>query len=149
MKKEKRPILIGALVIAVLACIAALCYAITFDKNMPIEEQSMASVFWSIAYWTAFVLIVCSALTGVVFLLKDAIGVKARFLVILAATIVVFFVSFFVASGTDLPATLFEKTGTALSASKWISAGLYTVYLLFAGVILSLLYAEVSKLIKK
>ena len=149
MKKEKRPILIAALVIAILACIAALCYAITFDKNTPVSEQPTASMFWGIAYWTAFVLIVCSALTGIVFLVKDAIGVRARFLLILAVIVVVFIISYFVASGTDISATLFEKTGTALSSSKWISAGLYTVYMLFAGVILSLLYAEISKLIKK
>lgn len=149
MKKEKRPILIAALVIAVLAVISALCYAVKFDKNVPISEQSAASVFWGIAYWTAFVLMVCSALIGIVFLIKDAIAVKARFLIILAATIVIFFVSYFIASGTDIPETLFEKTGTALSSSKWISAGCYTVYALFAGVILSLIYAEVSKLIKR
>ena len=149
MKKEKRPILIVALVVAILAVIAALGYAFTFDKNIPVSEQPTASMFWRIAYWTAFILTVCSALVGIIFLIKDAIGVKARFLIILAATIVVFFVSYFVASGTDISAALFEKTGAALSSSKWISAGLYTVYVLFAGVVVSLIYAEVSKLIKK
>ncbi|MBR1774941.1 MAG: hypothetical protein IJ759_05390 [Bacteroidales bacterium] len=149
MKKEKRPILIVALVIAVLACIAALCYAITFDNKVPVSEQPTATMFWGIAYWTAFILTVCSALVGIVFLIKDAIGVKARFLIILAATIVVFVISYFIGSANDLPEALFEKTGTALSSSKWITAGLYTVYALFAGVILSLIYAEVSKLIKK
>jgi Kef-type K+ transport system membrane component KefB len=149
MKKEKRTILVIALIIAVLACIASLLYAILFDSNVPVEEQSAASAFWAIAYWTAFVLTLCSAVIGIVFLIKDALAVKARYLIILIATIVVFFVSYFLADASDVPAQLFEKTGSALGTSKWISAGLYTVYILFAGVIITLIYSAVSKLIKK
>ncbi|MGP1514530.1 MAG: hypothetical protein ACTTJH_01070 [Bacteroidales bacterium] len=149
MKKEKRPILIVALVVAIVACIATFCYAVVFDKNVPISKQPTASVYWGLAYWTAFTLTVCGALIGIIFLIKDALLVKARFLLILVGTVVVFFIAYFVASGTDISATLFEKTGTALSSSKWIGAGFYTVYVLFLGVLLSLAYAWISKLIKR
>jgi len=149
MKKEKRLILVVALIISVLACIASLLYAIFFDSNKPVEEQTAASTFWAIAYWTAFVLTFCSAIVGIIYLIKDALAVKARYLIILIATIVVFFISFALASGSDISAQLFEKTGTALSTSKWISAGLYTVYILFAGVIITLIYSAISKQLKK
>ncbi len=149
MKKEKRPVLIIALIIAILACISAICYALIFKDDAPVSEQGTASMFWGISYWTAFVLGALSFAGIIVFLAIDAVRAKARFLIILAAIIVVFFVSYFMASGVDISEALFEKTGTAMSTSKWIGAGMYTVYALFAGVILSLIYAEVSKLIKK
>ena len=69
-------------------------------------------------------------------------------LVGLGALIVVFIVSYALSSGTDIPKELFEKTGSDYSSSKLIGACMYVVYILFAGVILSALYAEISKKIK-
>lgn len=69
-------------------------------------------------------------------------------MIILGITIVAFVVSYFLASGTDIAQTVFEKAGADYGSSKIVSAGLYTVYILFAGVILSVIYAEVAKRLK-
>ena len=57
MKKDFRKIYwIIAIAIGVIASICAVGYAISFDKAMPIEEQSTAMMFWNIAYWSVMVL---------------------------------------------------------------------------------------------
>ena len=148
MKKEKRIILIIAMVSAVLASLSAVGYALSNTDDMGFEPTGFAGFCWSFAYWVAVILTVLSAIGGIVFLIKDAISVKARYLLILGITIVAFIVSYFVASGTDIPQRVFEKSGSAYSSSKVIGAGLYTVYILFAGVILSIAYAEIAKRFK-
>jgi uncharacterized membrane protein len=149
MKKEKRIPLIIMMVIAVLASIAALGYALTFKNNVPVQEQSSAMAFWNIAYWIAVVLIVCAAIGIVVFLIKQIIEEKQKgIIIIFAATVVALIVSYLISSGTDIAQSVFEKTGTDYGSSKMIGAGLYTVYILFAGVILSVLYAEIAKRLK-
>lgn len=148
MKKEKRIVLIIAMIISVLASLAAIGYALTKTDDMGLEPTGVANVCWSFAYWTAAILIICSTITGVIFLIKDAITVKARYLVILAITIVAFIVSYFIASGTDIPQIVFEKTGADYSSSKIVGAGLYTAYILFFGLILSVIFAEVAKRLK-
>lgn len=51
MKKDFRKIYwIIAIAIGVIASICAVGYAISFDKAMPIEEQSTAMMFWNISY---------------------------------------------------------------------------------------------------
>lgn len=148
MKKEKRIVLIIAMVISVLATLAAVGYALAKTDDMGLEPTGFANVCWSFAYWTAAVLIFCSTVIGIIFLIKDAIRVKARYLIILAITIVVFIVSYFVASGTDISQMVFEKSGSDYSSSKIIGAGLYTAYVLFFGLILSVIFAEVAKRFK-
>lgn len=148
MKKEKRIVLIIAMIISVLASLAAIGYALTKTEDMGLEPTGFANVCWSFAYWTAVVLIICSTITGIIFLIKDAIVVKARYLIILAITIVAFIISYFIASGTDIPQIVFEKTGADYSSSKIVGAGLYTAYILFFGLILSVIFAEVAKRLK-
>lgn len=62
--------------------------------------------------------------------------------------IVIFVVTYLLSSGTDIPRELFEKTDSDYESSKLIGGLLYTVYALFAGVVLATLYAEISKKIK-
>lgn len=148
MKKDKRLILIVAMIIAVIASISTIMYGVTFKKDMALSEQPTAMTFWSIAYWTAVALTVHSVLLGIVFLIKDAIGIKAKFLIVLAATIVAFVVAYLCAPSADIAQSVFEKTGTDYSLSKVIGAGLYTVYVLFAGVIVTVIYSEIAKRLK-
>lgn len=150
MKKDRRIPLIIMLIIGIFACIATLGYAFTFKKDLPLTEQAGAMTFWNIAYWITFIMIVISALGIVVFLVKQIIEEKQKgIIIIFAATVVALIVSYLCASGTDIPQSVFEKTNTDYGSSKRIGAGLYTVYILFFGVILSIIYAEISKLIKK
>lgn len=137
------------MIIAILASISTLCYALTFKDSMPVNEQATAMTFWNIAYWTTVVLICCAAVGIVVFLIKQIIEEKQKgIIIVFAATIVALIISYFLASGTDIAQSVFEKTGANYGSSKLIGAGLYTVYILFAGVILSVIYAEISQRLK-
>ncbi|MBQ7984554.1 MAG: hypothetical protein IJ250_02835 [Bacteroidales bacterium] len=149
MKKEKRIPLIIMMVIAVLASLSTIVYAMTFNVKLSLDQQSTAATFWNIAYWTAVVLTVCAAIGIVVFLVKQIIEEKQKgIIIIFAITVIALIVSYLCASGTDIPQMVFEKTGADYGSSKLISAALYTVYVLFAGVLLSIVYAEVSKRLK-
>lgn len=149
MKKEKRIPLIVMMIIGVLASIAALGYAFTFKSNEPVDAQAGAMTFWGIAYWVTFAMTVVASVGIVVFLIKQIVEEKQKAIIIIfAATLVALIISYFCASGTDIAQSVFEKTGANYGSSKWIGAGLYTVYILFAGVILSIIYAEISQRLK-
>ncbi|MBQ9253878.1 MAG: hypothetical protein IJ213_09195 [Bacteroidales bacterium] len=152
MKKEKiNLVLIITMVVALIATIAAVAYAFVFKQDMPLETQGAANSLWGIAYWIVFIFAVCAIIGIIVFLIKQMIEDKAKLvMIILGLTIVALFVSYFLASGTDISQATFEKAGAnySVSSSKWIGAACYTVYFLFAGVICSVIYSEISKRLK-
>lgn len=156
MKKDYRKIYwIVAIIVGVVASICAVAYGVMFDKAMPIEQQSGAMTAWNIAYWSVIVLFAACIVAAVCFSIaqivkglmydpKKQIGI----LVGIGVLVVVFVISYALSSGTDIPQELFEKTGSDYSSSKLIGACMYTVYVLFAGVIISALYAEIAKKLK-
>ena len=125
-----------------------------FDSAKPIDEQSSAMLAWNVAYWSVLGLAVASIVVALGFashIIKGLIeDPKKQMGIIIAvvALVVVFVVSYLLSSGTDIPKEIFEKTGSDYSSSKFIGACMYTVYILFAGVIVSVLFAEISKKIK-
>ena len=151
MKKDFRKIYwIIAIAIGVIASICAVGYAISFDKAMPIEEQSTAMMFWNISYWSVMVLFAALgfALTQIIKGLIEDPKKQMGILIGVGALVIVFVVSYLLSSGTDIPKEVFEKTGSDYSSSKLIGACMYTVYVLFAGVILAAVYAEIAKKLK-
>lgn len=156
MKKDYRKIYWTiALIWGVIASICAVAYALLFDKDAPIDGQSSAMAVWNVAYWSVIVLLGASLLVAIVFALAQVIkGLKEDpkkqmgIIIAVVALIVVFVVSYLLSSGTDVPQEVFEKTGSDYSSSKLIGACMYTVYILFGGVLVSVLFAEISKKIK-
>lgn len=156
MKKDYRKIYwTVALIWGVIASICAVAYALLFDKDAPIDGQSSAMAVWNVAYWSVIVLLGASLLVAIVFALAQVIkGLKddpkkqMGIIIAVVALIVVFVVSYLLSSGTDVPQEVFEKTGSDYSSSKLIGACMYTVYILFGGVLVSVLFAEISKKIK-
>lgn len=61
----------------------------------------------------------------------------------------IFLVAYIVSSPTDLDGILSEELKVSASTSKLIGAGIITTYLLVAGVFISLVYAEVAKMMKR
>ncbi len=155
MKKDYRKIYwTVALIWGVIASICAVA-ALLFDKNAPIDGQSSAMAVWNVAYWSVIVLLGASLLVAIGFALAQIIkglieDPKKQMGIIIAvvALIVVFVASYLLSSGTDVPQEVFEKTGSDYSSSKLIGACMYTVYILFGGVLVSVLFAEISKKIK-
>ena len=156
MKKDYRKIYwTVALIWGVIASVCAVAYALLFDADVPLDGQSSAMAVWGVAYWTVIILLGASLLIAIFFALAQIIkGLKddpkkqMGIIVAVVALIVVFRLSFLLSSGTDVPQEVFEKTGSDYSSSKLIGACMYTVYILFGGVIASVLFAEVSKKIK-
>lgn len=144
-----------ALIWGVIASICAVAYALLFDKDAPIDGQSSAMAVWNVAYWSVITLLGASLLVAIVFALAQVIkGLKEDpkkqmgIIIAVVALIVVFVASYLLSSGTDVPQEVFEKTGSDYSSSKLIGACMYTVYILFGGVLVSVLFAEISKKIK-
>lgn len=65
------------------------------------------------------------------------------------ALVVVYLIAYLCSSPTDVSEAFLEKTGTSLSASKFIGSGMLMFYILFFGTIVTLLGVEVAKLFKK
>ena len=156
MKKDYRKVYWTiAIIWGVIASICAIAYALLFDKDAPIDSQTSAMAVWNVAYWSVITLLGASLLVAIFFALAQIIkGLKEDpkkqmgIIISVVALVVVFVVSYLLSSGTDVPQEVFEKTGSDYSSSKLIGACMYTVYILFGGVIASVLFAEVSKKIK-
>ena len=151
MKKDFRKLYWTIVIIwAVIASLTTIAFATTQGS-----KPELALTYWNISYWTTIVFIAFNILFALGFALlfigrglienpKQQMGI----LIGVGALILVFVISYALASGTDIPRELFEKTGSDMSNSKLIGASLYTVYALFGGVILAALYAEVAKKFK-
>lgn len=156
MKKDYRKVYWTiAIIWGVIASICAIAYALLFDKDAPIDSQTSAMAVWNVAYWSVITLLGASLLVAIFFALAQIIkGLKEDpkkqmgIIIAVVALVVVFVVSYLLSSGTDVSQEVFEKTGSDYSSSKLIGACMYTVYILFGGVIASVLFAEVSKKIK-
>lgn len=156
MKKDFRKVYWTiAIIWGVIASICAVAYALLFDKDASIDGQSTAMTVWNVAYWSVIALLGASLLIAVFFALAQVIkGLKDNpkkqmgIIIAVVALVVVFVASYLLSSGTDIPQEVFEKTGSNYSSSKLIGACMYTVYILFGGVLASVIFAEVSKKIK-
>ncbi|MDR0971591.1 MAG: hypothetical protein LBM25_04320 [Bacteroidales bacterium] len=132
-----------------LTSICSILYALFFDN------QTMAPVFWGLSYWTVVIFIFLSILLALGFALgfivkgfMDDPKKQMGIIIAVVALIVVFGVSYLLASPTNISEDLFEKTGSNYANSRLIGASLYAVYILLFGVILSVLYAEIAKKLK-
>jgi NADH:ubiquinone oxidoreductase subunit 6 (subunit J) len=66
-----------------------------------------------------------------------------------AGLLIIFFLAFFLATGSDISPVVYEKTGTSQAIGRWVGAGLFTTYVLFAATIISLATIEVLRPFKK
>lgn len=156
MKKDFRKIYWAiALIWGVLASICAVAYYVLLDEEAPLADQASAMFTWNFAYWSVLLLLAAIVLVilgfTVVEIAKGLIDEPKKqmgIIVAVVALVVVFVVSYLLASGTDVPREVFEKTGSDYENSKLIGACMYVVYVLFGGVIVSILFAEISKKLK-
>ncbi|MCK9162855.1 MAG: hypothetical protein WCR29_00285 [Bacteroidales bacterium] len=150
MKKDFKKLYWTIVIIwGTLASLTTVMYAVFFEKT------ALAQLFWNLSYWTVVIFIALSVISALGFALGFIIrgfidDPKKQMGIIIAvgALAVAFIGSYLFSSGTDVSADLFEKTGANYGNSKLIGGSLYMVYLLFFGVIIAALYAEVAKKIK-
>ena len=73
---------------------------------------------------------------------------QMKIIIAFAAMLILLVGSYLLSSGTDIPAELFEKTGSNYGNSKLIGGSIYAVYVLMIGVLLAALYSEIAKKLK-
>lgn len=99
-----------------------------------------------IGFYFFYAMIVIAMIAAVGFALMQTIKTRGgiiRALIILGIIAVLFVVSY-VLSGDDVSVAS-QALGTTASTSKMIGAGLIMFYIAFAGAILALIYAEITK----
>ncbi|MFA6199836.1 MAG: hypothetical protein WC679_05460 [Bacteroidales bacterium] len=150
MKKDLKKIYWTIIIIwGTLASLCSLFYALFF------ENAGLAPIFWNLSYWTVAIFIALSIIFAfgfaITFIIKGFIDDPKKQMGIIVAVgliVVLMVATYLLASGTDIPQELFEKTGSDYSNSKLIGGSLYAVYVLLLGVVLSALYAEIAKKFK-
>ncbi len=142
------------IVVAILAAIAAVVFAIGFDSKTTLPSDGIHS-FFSIAYWTVVAFFAIAILGMIGFALYQiAVNLKEQpkkvrgTLIGVTAFIVVFVLSYLLSSGTDLPSEFLTKTETSEGLSKLIGAAAISVYIFAGGALLAAIYAEVMKKLK-
>ncbi|MBP5759664.1 MAG: hypothetical protein J6W45_09705 [Bacteroidales bacterium] len=161
-EKTRKIILIAMLAIAVIAGV----FAVLFAANMPDKdnltpdayEQAMNSInpLFSTAAYILYIIILVAVVAILIFALwqllknfKDDRKKAIKTVLIIVVMLVVFLVSWLIARGDDVPAKLLAKAQMGEGGSKLVGAACISVYILFFASLLSIIYAEVSKLLKK
>ncbi|MBP1645406.1 MAG: hypothetical protein H6Q16_981 [Bacteroidetes bacterium] len=132
-----------------LASICSLLYAVFF------ENPSLSQLFWNLSYWTVVIFVIISIVSALGFALgfiikgfMDNPKNQMKIIIAFALMVILLVVTYLLASGTDIPVELFEKTGSNYENSKLIGGSLYAVYVLMVGVIIAALYSEIAKKLK-
>jgi len=153
-KTDKLITLLG-LGIAVVCTILAIIFAM---NNGDVKELSAvkANGLFDATYWIliCFVVIAIAAILFFVIVklanrFKEEPGYIKKFLMLVGIIVVVLVVSFLLSKGNDVTPALMEKFEITESTSKLIGAACWIVYILVIGAAVSIVYSEVSKLIKK
>ncbi len=142
------------IVLAILAGAAAIVFAAGFDAEKTLPDAGVHT-FFGIAYWTCVALAAVAilgmlgfALVQIIVNLKEQPKKVRGTLIGVAAFIVVFVVSYLLASGTDLPQEFLIKMETSESLSKIIGASAISVYIFAGAALLAAIYTEVMKKFK-
>ncbi len=140
-EKSNKIILFAVLAVAIIASV----FAVLFAANGKGGMFDVASV---IVYCLVGIAIVAALATFVKLLWTNK---KSFFKTLIVAAIlcVIFAIAWILSSGTDVSATMLEKFDITESGSKLVGAACISVYILFFASILSIVYVEVAKLIKK
>lgn len=150
MKKDFKKIYWTIIIIwGVLASLSTVMYAVLF------ENTALAQTFWNLSYWTVVIFVAISVLIALgfalTFIIKGFIDDPKKqmgIIIAVVALVVAFIGSYLFSSGADVSPDLFERTGTNYELSKLIGSSLYMVYILFAGVVVTVLYAEIANKFK-
>ena len=142
---------------AIIASACGIVFAMTYDTKLLASDSAnaSASMFFDISYWITAILFVISVVLALGFaayyLALSFVEEKKkamRTVFVILAIGFVFLVSFLFSSSSDVPLSFFEKVGADYGSSRAIGTGLVSVYLLGAGAVMAVLYAEVSKKLK-
>ncbi len=108
-------------------------------------------IFINIGLIVLYFLLAIALISLLIFSFKfliSNIGKSKTIFIGIGGFVILFFVSFLLSSSTDVNLSFFEKTATNPNLSKIIGSGLIFSYLISFAVIVSLIYAAISKKLK-
>ena len=142
--------------LGILCGILAIVFAMNNGSEVKTLEDVQKGGLFDTIYWILVAMIAISLVAIVYYLFvkladnfKNVPGYAKKFFIILGVAVVVCLASFLLAKGNDVTPALMEKSGTTEATSKLIGAACILVYFLIAGAACSILYAEISKSLKK
>ncbi len=145
-EKTRKIVLIASLVVAILAGVFAVLFAL---------NQTNDSLF-GVAAYIMYAIVILSLVAILGFAIwnwaksfKNDRKSAIKVLGIVVAMVVIFLISWLCASSTDVSEVLLQKNNLSEGASKLVGAACISVYILFGISILAIVYTEVAKLIKK
>ena len=144
------------LAVAIVATVFAVLFAIHNGDKDSLEGIETGGSFFDLAYIIFMCLVGISIIGIIVFLvLKLANRFMSdskywvKFLTVTVICVAVVVVSYLLSSDSDVPAEFLAKNETSEGVSKLIGAACIMVYILAAGSVISILYAEIAKTFKK
>jgi len=117
-----------------------------------VQSARTSNTMFNVASTVLYILVAIAILAALVTFVKLLWTKRQSFVkTLLVAVIlcVIFFVAWIFASSTDVSATMLEKYDVTQSGSKLVGAACISVYILFFASLLSIVYVEVAKLLKK
>ena len=141
--------------IALLATVFAVLFAIGNGSADSLEGLTSPGTF-DVAYIILLCLVIAAIVGIVAFLVIKLINrfmsdskYWVKFLTVTVICVAVVVVSYLLSAGSDGPAEFLSKNETSEGVSKLIGAACIMVYILAAGSVISILYAEIAKTFKK
>ena len=141
--------------IALLATVFAVLFAIGNGSADSLEGLTSPGTF-DVAYIILLCLVIAAIVGIVAFLVIKLINrfmsdskYWVKFLTVTVICVAVVVISYLLSSGSDVPAEFLAMNESSKGVSKLIGAACIMVYILAAGSVISILYAEIAKTFKK
>ncbi|MBP3763597.1 MAG: hypothetical protein J6I49_06960 [Bacteroidales bacterium] len=154
-EKTDKLITFVGLGIALLCTVLAIVFAMNNGGVKDLWAVNQGGLFDAV-YWILVCLVAISIIAIVIFLFvklanrfKTVPGYAKKFFIILGVAIVACVAAFLLAKGNDVTPALMERQDISEGTSKFIGAACILVYILVIGAACCIVFAEVSKSLKK
>lgn len=145
-EKSKKITLLALLGIAIIAGVFAVLFAM--NQGSAGLFNAASGIVYALVF-VALAAILIFALVQLIKNFKDDRKKAIKTVAIIVLMLVIFLISWLVASDKDVPEALLAKKDLTPSGSKLVGAACISVYILFFASLISIVYVEVAKLIKK
>lgn len=152
-EKTRKLITYLALAFAIVGAIFAIIFAMVVPDYHEAGIQAAMTTrpgLFNVAFLITVAFIAIAIISIIAFLVMGVFRGESKGLLIgLGILVVVSVIAFLLSSGSDLSPVFMEKQSITAGTSKLVGAGCILVYVLVIGALLSMVYVEVSKGLKK
>lgn len=156
MKESTRKLVMWCgIVVALICTVLTIIFAINNGGVKELDAVKANGAF-DATFWILVCLIAVSLIAIVMFLIvklaknfKEQPGYWKKFLLLVAAVVVVCLAAFLLSNGSDVSPALMEKHDITEGTSKLIGAACYIVYILVVAAAVAIVGTEIAKSLKK